>query len=65
MFVRGHLVSGRYFVTFEDHGADNFCPSHFFLKNKMSVTFLRFFNRGGREEGTENTETCQNILCDL
>ena len=31
----------------------------------MSVTFLCFFNRGGREEGTENTETFQDILCDL
>ncbi len=31
----------------------------------MSVSFLSFFNRGGREEGTENTEICQDILCDL
>jgi len=31
----------------------------------LSVTFFSFFNRGGREEGTENTETCQDILCDL
>ena len=34
-------------------------------KIQMSVSFLSFFNRGGREEGTENTEICQDILCDL
>ncbi|OQY57938.1 MAG: hypothetical protein B6245_14460 [Desulfobacteraceae bacterium 4572_88] len=30
----------------------------------LNVTFFSFFNSGGREEGTENTETCQDILCD-
>ena len=28
---------------------------------RLSVTFFSFFNHRGREEGTENTETCQDI----
>ncbi len=34
-------------------------------ENHLSVAFFSFFNRRGREEGTENTEICQDIVCDL
>ncbi|OQY58374.1 MAG: hypothetical protein B6245_12140 [Desulfobacteraceae bacterium 4572_88] len=35
-----------------------------FSENESGVIFFSFFNRRGREEGTENTEICQDILCD-
>jgi len=31
----------------------------------LSVTFFSFFNRGGREEGTESAESYMIILCVL
>jgi len=34
-------------------------------ENHLSVAFFSFFNRRGREEGTKNTEICQDIVCDL
>ncbi len=35
------------------------------LNFKIECNRFQFFNHRGREEGTENTEICQDILCDL